>query len=210
MLHYRKELATAIEQAWPDAPFRGIVLMGEHETLEALRSDLPSTLAAQIVHTGPFSWRHPDRTLEATVEGVIEEAFRAHDAWLLAEFQRRLHEHYLIAAGPQEVINALRNGQVGYPGFLILEPDRGDMAARCTRCESVFATPHVTCPFCQGACVKVNLWQEILLFAARHDITAHTVESHPGLAQHGGVAAVLSRAEPWEPVAAETVAKGGA
>ena len=30
------------------------------------------------------------------------------------------------------------------------------------------------------------------------------VASHAVLAQHGGVAAVLSRAEPWEPAAVET------
>jgi hypothetical protein len=105
------------------------------------------------------------------------------------------------------VIHALRNGQVGYPGYLVLEPDRGQMAARCTRCESVFTTIYVTCPFCQGACEKVNLWQQILLFAARHNIVAHTVDSHPALAQHGGVAAVLSRQEPWEAAAGDTVAK---
>jgi hypothetical protein len=56
-----------------------------------------------------------------------------------------------------------------------------------------------------GTCEKVNLWQEILLFTARHNIVAHIVDSHPVLAQHGGVAAVLSRAEPWEP--ATVVAK---
>jgi hypothetical protein len=102
------------------------------------------------------------------------------------------------------VINALRNGQVGYPGYLVLEPDRGEMAARCTRCESAFTTSYTTCPVCQGACERVNLWQEILLFAARHNIMAHTVESHPALAEHGGVVAVLSRPEPWEPAAAGT------
>jgi hypothetical protein len=54
----------------------------------------------------------------------------------------------------------------------------------------------------------VNLWQELLSFAARHNITAHTVESsNPALVRHGGVAAVLSRQEPWEP-AAEMAAKG--
>jgi len=63
---------------------------------------------------------------------------------------------------------------------------------------------YTTCPVCQGACERVNLWQEILLFAARHNIMAHTVESHPALAEHGGVAAVLSRPEPWEPAAAGT------
>jgi hypothetical protein len=102
------------------------------------------------------------------------------------------------------VINALRNGQVGYPGYLVLEPDRGRIAARCTRCESLFTTVYTTCPVCQGACERVNLWQEILAFAARHNITAHMVESHPALAEHGGVAAVLSRPEPWEPAASGT------
>ncbi|MGZ7081132.1 MAG: hypothetical protein ACXVJT_17090, partial [Thermoanaerobaculia bacterium] len=109
---------------------------------------------------------------------------------------------------PQEVINALRSGQVDYPGYVVLEPDRGEMATRCTRCESTFTTMPAACPFCQGTCEKVNLWQEILFFAARHNITAHTVERSPELSRHGGVAAVLSRSEPWEPAAAEVAAKG--
>jgi hypothetical protein len=44
--------------------------------------------------------------------------------------------------------------------------------------------------------------------SARHDITAHVVESNPILSRHGGVAAVLSRGEPWEPISAGAV--GGA
>jgi peptide subunit release factor 1 (eRF1) len=199
VLHYRKELASAIEHAWPTAPFRGLILLGDHETVEALRLSLASALASRVVHTGPYSWATGKPDLDVKVQEVLDAALRAHDAELIVEFERRLHEHYLLAAGPQEVINALWNGQLGYPGYLVLEPDRGQMAARCTRCESVYTTIYATCPSCQGACEKVNLWQEILLFAARHNIVAHIVNSHPALAQHGGVAAMLSRAEPWEP-----------
>ncbi|MBI4486349.1 MAG: hypothetical protein HY655_10090, partial [Acidobacteria bacterium] len=208
LLHYRKELARMIEKTWPDGPFRGLVLLGDHETVQALRATLPTWLSDRVVHTGPYNWSTEKPDLDAKVQEVLDEAFRAHDSRLVAEFERRMHEHYLVAAGPQEVMNALRNGQVGYPGFLLLEPDRGEMAARCSRCESVFATICRTCPICQGACEKVNFWQEILLFAARHNITAHTVESHPALAQHGGVAAVLSRQDPWE--SAPEVAQGKA
>ena len=209
LLHFRKELARAIERAWPSAPFRGLILLGEHDMLEALRAELPSSLAERVVHTRPYSWARKRPDLDATVQQVLDETFRTHDAQLVAELERRLHEHHLVAVGPQEVLNALRNGQVGYPGFVILEPDRGEAAARCTHCESVFTTRQATCPFCHGVCEKVNLWQEILLFANRHNITAHTVENHPALSQHGGVAAVLSRAEPWEPAAAEVAAKAG-
>jgi hypothetical protein len=199
VLHYRKDLASAIEHVWPTAPFRGLILLGDCETVDALPALLPSALSTRVVHTGPYSWAMGKPDIDAKVQEVLDAALREHDASLLADFERRLDEQYLIAAGPQEVINALRNGQVGYPGYLVLESDRGQMAARCTRCESVFTTIHTKCPVCQGACEKVNLWQEILLFAARHNIVAHIVGSHPLLAQHGGVAAVLSRSEPWEP-----------
>jgi peptide subunit release factor 1 (eRF1) len=207
VLHYRKELASAIDQVWPTAPFRGLIVLGDAKTVAALCAALPSAIANRIVHTGPYSWARRTPTLDAKVQEVLDAALRAHDAELIAQFERRLRENHLVTAGPQEVINALRNGQVGYPGYLLLEPDRGVMAARCTRCESVFTTIYATCPVCQGTCEKVNLWQEILLFAARHDIMAHVVESHLALTQHGGVAAVLSRQEPWEPAVAETAAK---
>jgi peptide subunit release factor 1 (eRF1) len=198
LLHYRKELASAMTNAWPDAPFRGVILLGDHKTIAALQAILPSPFEHRIVHTGPYSWARKEPNLDAKVHGVLDDVFRQHDARLIEELERRLHEHHLIATGPREVINALWNGQVGYPGYLVLEPDPGQMAARCTRCESVFTTIYATCPGCQGTCEKVNLWQEILLFAARHNIVAHVIDSHPALAQHGGVAAVLSRAEPWE------------
>jgi peptide subunit release factor 1 (eRF1) len=204
VLHYCKALVGGIERAWTGAPFRGLILMGDHETVEAVRSLLNATLASQVVHTGPYAWATGTPDIETTVRQVLDEALREHDARLQAEVARRLQEHYLIAAGPQEVVNALRNGQVGYPGYLVLEPDRGQRAARCTRCESLFTTMYATCPVCQGTCEQVSLWQEILLFAARHDIMAHIVDTDPVLARHGGVAAVLSRAEPWEPARTET------
>jgi peptide subunit release factor 1 (eRF1) len=209
LLHYRKALAEAIEKAWPEAPFRGLILLGDLETVEALRTALPSVLGKRVVHTGAYSFALQEPTLDAQVQDVLDDALRAHDAGLVADLERRLHEHHLVAAGPQEVVDALHRGQVEYPGYLVLEPDRGDMASRCPRCESVFTTMPETCSFCQSRCERVNLWQEILLFAARHDITAHTVEENPTLSRHGGVAAVLSRQEPWEPAVPEAATGPG-
>lgn len=202
ILHYRKALVRQIEAAWRDAPFRGLILLGEHETLAALRAVLPPLLASQVIHEMPHSWVGRQPSITAKVQEVLDAALRTHDDRLMDEVERRLVEKsYCIAAGPQEVIDALRNGQVGYPGHLVLEPDRGQAASRCTECGSVFTVLCDACPFCQASCEKVNLWQEILLFAARHDIPAHVVESRPALARHGGVVALLSREGPWEPVA---------
>jgi peptide subunit release factor 1 (eRF1) len=197
LLHYRKALLKAIGQTWDDAPFRGLILLGDHETVDAVYTGLPPALASRVVHSARFTWPRRGSQLERQVRAVIDRALRAHDAGLIEAFERRMRERHLVAAGPQEVIDALRNGQVGYRGHLLLEPDRGTKATRCTRCDSLFTTLPATCPFCKGPCEQVNLWQELLLFAARHGITAHTVESNRTLARHGGVAAVLSRREPW-------------
>jgi len=202
LLRYRKSLVNDVRKAWDDTPYRGLILLGEQDTLAALRAELPAPLAALVVHAAPYSWtgRHP--AITDTVQRVLEDALRAHDQYLIQEIQQHLtSKSGLVAAGPQEVIDALHNGQVGYPGYLVLERDRGHTAAKCVDCGAVSAEPRAACPFCKGRCEKVSLWQEVLLFAARHDIPAHVVDDNATLAGFGGIAAMLSRRGPWEPVA---------
>ena len=153
VLHYRKALVRHIEKAWRDAPFRGLILLGEHETLAAVRAALPPSLASQVIHDAPHSWVGRQPSMTSKVQEVLDAALRAHDERLVDELERRLREKgYCVAAGPQEVIDALRNGQVGYPGYVVLEPDRGEMAARCTGCGSVFTIICAVCPFCYASC----------------------------------------------------------
>ena len=100
LLHYRKELARAIANAWPDAPFRGLILLGDHKTIAALQTILPSAFEHRIVHTGPYSWARKEPNPDAKVQDVLDDVFRQHDARLVEELERRLREHHLIAAGP--------------------------------------------------------------------------------------------------------------
>jgi peptide subunit release factor 1 (eRF1) len=198
VLHFQKALAHRMEAARGEMPFDGVILLGEHDTLSELRAVLPAALAAAVVHEAPHSWGAGQPTIDAAVEEVLERALQAHDRRLVEELERRLRESFHVAAGPQEVVDALRNGQVGYPGYVVLGPDPGAAAARCTKCGSLFADRRDVCSYCGGACDHVNLWQEILLFAARHGVPAHAVAAGGELDRHGGVAAVLSREGPWE------------
>jgi peptide subunit release factor 1 (eRF1) len=197
ILHYRKELVREIARAWEEERYGGIVLLGPHEILEATRAELPAFLAAAVVHEGPYPWIGRRPSLENVTRAVIEQAMRAHDQWLKSEVARRIRESHNVVCGPQEVIDALRNGQVNYPGYLVLEPDRGDAGARCPRCGALFASPHARCPYCQAACETINVWQTILLMAARHGVPAHTMLPTAELSQRGGIAAILARPEPW-------------
>ena len=127
---------------------------------------------------------------------MLREAEAGEERRILTELERRLHEATAVAAGPQEVIDALRDGQVAK---VILGPDPRAEASRCTGCRSLFATFPSECPYCHAACRKGNLWQEILAFAVNHGVWVHRVRPSDTLARHGGVAALLLRDEPqWE------------
>ena len=202
ILHYRKELVRLVQQAWADGQFRGLIMLGEHETVAGVRGALPTELAGHVIHEAPHGWFGRQPSIDVKVRAALDEALRAHDAQLVQEVERRLRESYCVAAGPQEVIDALRNGQVIYPGYVVLGPDQGQAGTRCLGCDSVFTDIRTACPFCGGTCEKTNVWQEILLFAARHNIPAHSVVASAELDRHGGIAAMLAREGPWEAVAA--------
>jgi hypothetical protein len=195
VLHYFKELAGEIARAWPDERYDGIVLLGEHEVLQEVRTHLPDHLARRIVREAPYAWVGRQASLESKMGSVHGEALREHDRKVFEDVKRRLMERHHIAIGPQAVIDAIGNDEVGYRGRVVMEPDRGEVASRCTVCGSLFARVVGECPSCRGRCEKTNLWQAIALLAAGHHISVHFVEAGRGLEKPGGVVALLAREE---------------
>lgn len=197
VLHYFKELVREIERAWPEERYDGLVLLGEHEVLEALREHLPKHLATRVVGESPHAWAGHQASLGEKLEGIHAQAMRDHDRQILEDVRSHLLTRYQIATGPQAVIDALRNSQVGFPGHVVMEPDRGQAATRCAGCGSLFAQTPDTCPLCGARCERTNLWQAIALLASRHNIPVNVVEAGQGLEKEGGVVALLARAVPW-------------
>jgi hypothetical protein len=186
-----------MERAWPEERYDGIILLGEHEVLEQLRVHLPEHLKGLIVGESPHAWVGKQPPLESKIEAIYTKALEDHDRRLLEDIKRRLLERHQIATGPQDVIDALRNSQVGFPGRVVMEPDRGEVAWRCTRCKSLFVQTVEECALCQGHCERTNLWQAIALLASRHNIPVESIAAGVGLEKHGGVVAILAREEPW-------------
>jgi len=193
ILHFHKELATQVEKAWDQYHYQGIVLLGQHEILEQFRDLLPPRLASQVVREAPHDWTENQAKIDDEIRALLETVQAAEETRVLAELDRRLLEATAVAAGPQESIDALRNGQVA---ALILGPDPGAEVARCTGCRASFASPRTECPYCHAPCHKGNLWQEILALAMNHGVWVHRVRPSATLSRHGGVAALLLRDEP--------------
>lgn len=196
ILHYFKQLAGEIARAWRDERYDGIVLLGEHEVLQELRTHLPDRLARRIVRAAPHAWVGRQASLESKIDAIHADALRQHDRRVLEDVKGRLMEEHHIAIGPQAVIDAIVNDEVGHRGSVVMEPDRGDVASRCTGCGSLVAQCLEQCPSCHRPCEKTGLWQAIALLAAGHHLSVHFVEAGQGLETHGGVVALLAREEP--------------
>jgi hypothetical protein len=193
ILRYQKELVGRVESAWADHPYQGIILLGEHEVLENVRVLLPKRLTDRVVHEAPHAWAGRQPEIRDQVRPVVDAAIAGQQERLLNEIGNRLKEGYAVATGPQEIIEALENGQAVE---LALCPDPGEVASRCSGCRSLFAAEVATCPYCKAACARADLWQEILSRAVRHGVAVHFVPAEAQAVMHGGVAALLARDEP--------------
>ncbi len=190
ILHYEKELVDRVEALWRDDLYQGIILLGEHEILNEIRGLMPKRLADRVVHEAPHAWAGDQPEIPDHVRQFVATAREARQDRLLDELARRIKEGYAVATGPQEAITALVNGQVHE---LIFGSDLGEVASRCSGCGSVFVVEEQSCPYCKAACVRANLWQEILTAAARHRIPVEFVTTESGRVVPGGVAALLVR-----------------
>lgn len=198
ILHYLTKLVECMEKTWAEHPFRGIVLLGEHEVLEHLRTQLPPRLAARVVYEGSHAWTDAPLAVSVAARATLTEVIEAEEKRRLEGLADRLIEGYRVAAGPGEVLDALQSGQVGPRGhgYLVLGPDPHEAVARCTACRTLYLDMPPTCPRCQAPCTDGNLWEEVLLQALRHDIVVDCVPNMRLLAQYGGMAAVLPKGQP--------------
>jgi len=198
ILHFHKELARRVEQAWDEHAYQGMILLGQREVLEQFRSLLPRHLAERVVHEAPHAWTQGQAEIDVEVRAVSIAAQAAQERSILDELKGRVREGCAVATGPQEAIEALRNGQVDE---LIIGPDPGTVASCCHGCRSLFATRRETCPYCGEPCRTCNLWQQILALAMDHGIWISLVKTSPEVARYGGIAALLARAKPqWVPM----------
>jgi peptide subunit release factor 1 (eRF1) len=195
--HYLKQLAREMQRAWPEEHYDGVVLLGEHETLERLRGYLPDELRASVVGEAPHAWAGRQVPLASKVEAVHAQALREEERQLFGDIKRRLMEEHHIAVGPQAVIDAMNSDQVGYTGRVVMESDRGEVGSRCTSCHTLLARDVAECPSCHATCERTNLWQAIALLASGKHIGVHFVESGHGLDKCAGVVALLAREAPW-------------
>jgi peptide subunit release factor 1 (eRF1) len=197
ILHFQLELVECVELAYDARSIHGIILLGEHEVLESIHRLMPKRLAQCVVHEAPHSWSGRQPEIRERVREVVRGALNTKLQRLIREINGRIEQGAAVASGPQEVIVALRNGQISE---IIMGPDLGDVGSRCVSCGSLFAFEESNCSFCKAHCDRCCLWQEIITQAVHHGIDVHFVPRSTEFNVPGGVSALLARDDPqWAP-----------
>jgi hypothetical protein len=195
ILHYRKELIGELTRLWDAGQYAGVILLGAHVVIEHIREDLPPRLADRVVREAAEPWYERPEHAEESAREAAADLYAQEDVGVAPDFWDRLREGRAIAMGPRAVLDALQGGRLGPDGsgYLVLGPDRRETVGRCLACRSLSLDSLGQCPKCLAPCAPGSLWEELLLTALRHRISARFVKDPRRLAPYGGVVAALPR-----------------
>lgn len=194
--HYQSDLVERIVKYWDEGSYSGLILLGAHPVLEAVRQQLPSRLANQVRQELPAAWHENAAETKAKILAIVASTFSEDEEKAIAGIWDRLAENRGVATGPREVLAAIESGKIGPEGFgyLLLGPDPRETVGRCSRCRALAVDDPATCPRCQAPCVEGNLWEEVLLLALKHQIAVHLIADSDRLGPYGGMVAAFEKA----------------
>lgn len=195
--HYRKDLVNTLERAWDTNHPAGLILLGEHEVLEHLRAALPPRMANRVVREVPEHWSDHTAQVEDKIATLAADVFAESEAEVAPDFWELLPQKTAIT-GASAVLDAIENGRIaaGGHGYLVFGPDLRETVGRCTACKALDLNVSDRCPRCQSPYTVGNLWEELLLLAARHGIMARFVADPAKLQKYGGIVAIPAKNKP--------------
>jgi peptide subunit release factor 1 (eRF1) len=196
MLHFHKELNHQMQAVLEQQPIAGLLLFGTHEILEEFKAQLPSPFSKLVLREQAGPWYEKPAEFEGHILEAVTELFTEQEAVVVSDFWNLLQQKQVVT-GPTAVLEALQSGQLGQQGhgYLVLGPDPRETVGKCTGCHALNIETGAACSKCQAPCHIGNLWEEVLLMAARHGIVVRFVADAKKFAPYDGMVAVLPHYE---------------
>ena len=190
LLHYGKEIATALDRLYEEKPFERLVLLGTQEILGEIKSALSPRIAATVAGERNVDLKgEGDELIDAAFDLYFEQE-RHDEAQLWERIQAEVCKSGgLAAAGPGEVLAAAQEGRVD---TMIVLRDVKIGGMRCRECELLSAAKPQQCPRCKSNDVfAVDLVNELVQLLATTSARTEFSDPLPGLEEVGSVAALL-------------------
>ncbi|MEX2535065.1 MAG: Vms1/Ankzf1 family peptidyl-tRNA hydrolase [Trueperaceae bacterium] len=186
--HYAKEVVAVLEELDKRREFEYIVLAGSDETMNAIRGELPQSLAEKLAGAESVDLHQDDETWDSVFEMFFEEG-RQHgrDLWNLIKAESLRSGR--AALGPQEVLEAAAVGRVDR---MLVTRDARIAGKRCRECENLLADVQGDCPVCQSdSLFTVDLVEELVELMLLSNAEPEFTDAIGGLSKSGDVAALL-------------------
>lgn len=188
LLLYAREVVDELERLRREEDFRRIILVGGGEALQAIRENLPASLAEMAA----------DRALdlrrgEGAVNADIRELFREEERGSERDLWERIRAEWLKgglgAVGLEEVLAAAREGRAEK---MIVDCAFRPEGSRCRECEALQPGTPDACAECGSASVfPVDLVNEIVEMLEKTGAAVDFADTIPSLTEAGGIAALL-------------------
>jgi peptide chain release factor subunit 1 len=188
-------VAQATARALADRHIDRVIIAGPEEAATSVRGLLPEAVRAHVIDVVPLpSYATLAEVQERTLPVALAEHHRR-ESELVAGLLAGVAANEGAVVGRAATFESLMQGEVK---TLVVARDLDGDIWQCTHCESVSATPIVTCPGCGGAAARAPLRQMLPLLARRHGAELEVVGPPMSAQLTGGFGALLRYRVPRE------------
>lgn len=189
LLHYGKEVAQALTTLTQKHGVERIVLFGSLEARREIRDALPEEIGERVVDGARRAGDGDDQGMVEEALELLEDVERDDEENLWERIRGELLRDGLAVAGGRDVLAAAQDGRIE---TLLVCRDAEIEGMRCRECELLAAAKPQQCPRCDSPSVfPIDLVNEIVELLAKTSAEAEFTDPIPGLAEIGGMAALL-------------------
>lgn len=185
---FMKEVAEDVEELFSKDHVAKIVIGGPGNAKIQFKDYLSQQIREKIVDLVEADFDMAEGIIVSrAAERVIQDE-KDKDAEHVAEWREEILRNGLAVYGLKDTKEAVQNGQVE---LLLVSKDHKAVGWKCEPCQVVESGVKPKCPYCGGEANEVDVIEEIVEYAVRHDTDIDFVESNPTLDELGGIGGLL-------------------
>lgn len=186
--HFLKEVSEEMVKLFSKDNVVRIVIAGPGNAKIMLKDFLPNGFKHEILDLIDVDFDEADGHLISKAEGAVLKDEKETASKNVTRLKEDILKHGLAAYGLEDVIDAVKNGQIE---LLLVCKNYKLRGWMCEKCQIFDSGIKDKCPNCAGKVSEVDVIEEIIEFAERTDAKVEFVDDNPILRELGGVGGLL-------------------
>jgi len=186
--HFLKEVSEGMVKLFSKDNVVKIIIAGPGEAKILLTNFLPNELKGLLLDLIDADFDEADGELVSKAKEAVQKDDKETVSNDVAQLNEEILKHGLAVYGLNEVIDAVKNGQIE---LLLVSIGHKLSGWICEKCQLFDSGINDKCPNCSGKVAEVDVIEEIIDFAKRTGAKIDFVDDNPILQDLGGVGGLL-------------------